>query len=56
MAARAQQAAMPVIGWLNNPAPVPTERYLPAFRQGLADTGYVVGRNVTIESREGGAT
>jgi putative tryptophan/tyrosine transport system substrate-binding protein len=30
------------------------ERYLPAFNQGLADTGYVVGRNVTIESREGG--
>jgi putative ABC transport system substrate-binding protein len=52
--ARTQQPAMPVIGWLNNPAAVPMERYLPAFKQGLADTGYVVGRNVTIESREGG--
>src|ERR1700674_5481223 len=52
LAARAQQRAMPVIGWL---APVPgtLERLLPAFKQGLAETGYVVGRNVTIESREG---
>jgi putative ABC transport system substrate-binding protein len=52
VAARAQQPAVPVIGWL---APVPgtLERSLPAFKQGLAETGYVVGRNVTIESREG---
>jgi putative ABC transport system substrate-binding protein len=50
--ARAQQAAMPVIGWL---AAVPgiTERFLPGFNEGLAETGYVVGRNVTIERREG---
>jgi putative tryptophan/tyrosine transport system substrate-binding protein len=54
LVARAQQAAMPVIGWLNNPVPGTMERYLPAFNQGLVDTGYVVGRNVTIESREGG--
>jgi putative tryptophan/tyrosine transport system substrate-binding protein len=52
--ARAQRPAMPVIGWLNNPALGTMELYLPAFKQGLADTGYVVGRNVTIESREGG--
>jgi putative tryptophan/tyrosine transport system substrate-binding protein len=49
--ARAQQRAMPVIGWLN-PVPGTMERYLPAFTQGLAETGYVVGRNVTIESPE----
>jgi hypothetical protein len=48
--ARAQQPAMPVIGWLS-PMPGTMERYLPAFNQGLADTGYVVGRNVTIEPR-----
>ena len=43
---------MPVIGWLN-PVPGATERYLPAFNQGLAETGYVLGRNVTIVSPEG---
>jgi putative ABC transport system substrate-binding protein len=52
--ARAQQPAMPVIGWLNNPTPGTMERFLPPFKQGLADTGYIVGSNVTIESREGG--
>jgi putative ABC transport system substrate-binding protein len=51
----AQQATMPVIGWLNVPtAPGTMEPYLSAFTQGLADTGYVVGRDVTIEPREGG--
>jgi putative ABC transport system substrate-binding protein len=54
LVARAQQAAMPVIGMLNvSGVPGVMERFLPAFNQGLADTGYVVGRNVTIESREG---
>jgi putative tryptophan/tyrosine transport system substrate-binding protein len=43
---------MAVIGWLS-PVPGTMERYLPSFAQGLAETGYVVGRNVTIESREG---
>jgi putative ABC transport system substrate-binding protein len=53
--ARAQQQAVPVIGLLNVPAaPGTVERYLPAFKEGLADTGYVVGRNVAIEYREGG--
>jgi putative tryptophan/tyrosine transport system substrate-binding protein len=50
--ARAQQPAMPVIGWLAR-VPGTLERWLPAFKQGLAETGYVVGRNVTILSREG---
>jgi hypothetical protein len=31
------------------------ERFFPPFAQGLAENGYVVGRNVTIESREGDA-
>jgi putative ABC transport system substrate-binding protein len=52
MAARAQQQAMPVIGW-HATVPGTLERFLPAFKLGLAETGYVVGRNVTIESREG---
>jgi putative ABC transport system substrate-binding protein len=54
LAAPAQQPAMPVIGWLNIPVPGTTERALPLFNQGLAETGFVVGRDVTIESREGG--
>jgi putative ABC transport system substrate-binding protein len=53
VAARAQQPAMPVVGWLNIPVPGTMERALRLFNQGLADTGYVVGRNVTIESRDG---
>src|SRR5271169_708227 len=53
LVARAQQLPMPVIGWLNG-VPGTMERYLPRFNQGLAETGYIVGRNVTIESREGG--
>ena len=43
---------MPVIGWLDT-VPGTMERFLPVFSQGLAETGYVVGRNVTIEPREG---
>ena len=44
-------AGVPVIGWLS-PVPGTRERYLPAFSQGLAETGYVVGRNVTIDASE----
>ena len=52
LAARAQQAAVPSIGWLDA-VPGSKDRFLPLFSQGLAETGYIVGRNVTIESREG---
>src|SRR5271168_4471059 len=47
VAARAQQPAMPVIGFLG-PVPI-NERVLRAFTQGLAENGYLLGRNVTIE-------
>src|SRR5262249_5640860 len=51
LAARAQQAAMPVIGYLYEGWPEPTAQLLAAFRKGLSETGYVEGRNATIEFR-----
>jgi putative tryptophan/tyrosine transport system substrate-binding protein len=51
IAARAQRAAVPVIGYLGS-ASLATERdAVAAFHRGLAETGYVEGRNVTIEYR-----
>src|SRR5262249_24851571 len=51
LAARAQQAAVPVIGFLNPASPDAFADRLRAFRQGLKDTGYVQGQNVAIVSR-----
>ena len=49
LAASAQQAAMPVIGFLDPRSPDTIADQLRAFRQGLKDTGYVDGENVAIE-------
>jgi putative ABC transport system substrate-binding protein len=51
LAARAQQRAMPVIGYLSLGSPAPSGPLLAAFRQGLSETGYVEGQNLAIEHR-----
>jgi putative tryptophan/tyrosine transport system substrate-binding protein len=53
LAARAQQAGMPVVGWLSTRAPGEGAYLLAAFRQGLREAGYVEGQNVTLEFRWG---
>jgi putative ABC transport system substrate-binding protein len=51
LAARAQQPAIPTIGFISGRSPTGSEALATAFRRGLADSGYVEGRNVTIEYR-----
>jgi hypothetical protein len=51
LAAEAQQAALPVIGFLSARAPAPNGDLVTAFRRGLTEVGYVEGRNVAIEYR-----
>jgi putative ABC transport system substrate-binding protein len=51
LAARAQQPAMPVIGFLSGASLLDREPLLPALRQGLSTTGFIEGQNVAIEYR-----
>ena len=51
MAAGAQQAAMPVVGFLNLGSPDVSADQLRAFRQGLKESGYVEGESIAIDYR-----
>jgi ABC transporter substrate binding protein len=50
-AARAQQPAMPVIGFMSARSPEDSEHLLAAFRRGLGESGFIEGRNVAVEYR-----
>src|SRR5262245_42641311 len=54
LTARAQQSAIPVIGYLNNGSPESDAPRLTGLRRGLSETGYVEGRNFVIEYRWAG--
>ena len=51
LAARAQQPAMPVIGFLSSASPGPYQPFLSAYHGGLKESGYIEGRNVAMEYR-----
>jgi putative tryptophan/tyrosine transport system substrate-binding protein len=51
LAARAQQPAMPVVGFMSGRSPEDSTRVASAFRQGLADAGFIEGQTVKIEYR-----
>jgi putative ABC transport system substrate-binding protein len=51
LAARAQQPAMPVIGFLSSLSASVTSKRIASFGHGLSETGYVAGRDVTVEAR-----
>jgi putative ABC transport system substrate-binding protein len=53
LATRAQQPPIPVIGLPHPGSPEANARYIAGFRKGLAETGHVEGRNVSIEYRWG---
>jgi putative tryptophan/tyrosine transport system substrate-binding protein len=53
LAARAQQRALPIIGFLSSAAPGPFKQFVEAFQRGLNEKGFIEGQNATIESIAG---
>lgn len=51
LAVPAQHSAMPVVGFLHASSPGPNSRFVSAFKDGLKESGYVDGQNITIEFR-----
>ena len=51
LVARAQQAAIPAVGFMSGRSPEDSARLASAFRQGLADAGFIEGQTVNIEYR-----
>jgi putative tryptophan/tyrosine transport system substrate-binding protein len=51
LAARAQQPAMPVVGFLNSTSAAAWRRFVESFRRGLGETGFIEGQNIAIEFR-----
>ncbi len=51
LTARAQQKAMPVVGYLSAVAPSDSDPFIAALHQGLGESGYVVGQNLAMEYR-----
>jgi putative tryptophan/tyrosine transport system substrate-binding protein len=51
LAARAQQSATPVVGFLSSASPAPWASYVAGFHKGLNESGFIAGQNVTVEYR-----
>lgn len=51
LSVRAQQSTMPVVGFLSSASPKAYEHFVAAFKNGLAEAGYVEGKNVSIDYR-----